>query len=145
MFSSGFGGCEGRAPRPPKFLQVYAVFGKNWPNNRLSPPLRVDVPMGNPGSATGVNFLLPVFSLHSVSVVLEPYVPLSQWFRRSDTQGSTQPHLVQQNLFIWQFLYQICVADWILSGTKSFLWCKEKFVVNFKIHQRSNDTENNCF
>ena len=29
--------------------------------------------------------LVPVFSGYSLSVVLEPYVPFSQWFRRSAT------------------------------------------------------------
>ena len=34
------GGHEGRAPPPgPKFLHFHAVFGNNWPNNRLAPPL----------------------------------------------------------------------------------------------------------
>ena len=34
------GGREGRAPPSGlKFLHFHAVFGKNWPNNRLAPPL----------------------------------------------------------------------------------------------------------
>ena len=33
------GGREERAPPPGlKFLHFHAVFGKNWPNNRLAPP-----------------------------------------------------------------------------------------------------------
>ena len=46
-----------RAPGP-KFLHFHAVFGNNWPNNRLAPPL------GNPGSANGVRFYMatvPIF------------------------------------------------------------------------------------
>ena len=45
---------EGRAPPGPKFLHFHAVFGKNWPNNRLaSPPLGLaPPPLGNPGSTT---------------------------------------------------------------------------------------------
>ena len=39
------GGREGRVPPPgPKFLHFHAVFGKNWPNNRLVPPLGVSAP-----------------------------------------------------------------------------------------------------
>ena len=41
------GGRKGRAPPGPKCLHFHAVFGKNWPNNRLAPP-----PLGNPGSTT---------------------------------------------------------------------------------------------
>ena len=44
-----------RPPSGPKFLYFHAVFGKNWPNNRLAPsPLGLaPPPLGNPGSATG--------------------------------------------------------------------------------------------
>ena len=37
------------APPGPKILHFHTVFGKNWPNNRLTPP-----PLGNPGSATAI-------------------------------------------------------------------------------------------
>ena len=50
------GGRRGRAPPfGPKFLHFHAVFGKNWPNNRLAPPLLglAPPPLRNPGSATG--------------------------------------------------------------------------------------------
>ena len=41
-------------PSGPKFLHFHAVFGENWPNNRLAPPLELaPPPLGNPGSATG--------------------------------------------------------------------------------------------
>ena len=30
---------DARPPSGPKFLHFHAVFGKNWPNNRLVPPL----------------------------------------------------------------------------------------------------------
>ena len=40
------GGARPSRPPGPKFLHFHAVFGKNWPNNRLAPP-----PLGNPGSA----------------------------------------------------------------------------------------------
>ena len=50
------GGARGTRATPsgPKFLHFHAVFGKNWPNNRLAPlPLGlVPPPLGNPGSAT---------------------------------------------------------------------------------------------
>ena len=44
------------APSGPKFLHFHAVFGKNWPNNRLAPPTLglVPPPLGNPGSATAL-------------------------------------------------------------------------------------------
>ena len=29
---------DARPPPGPKFLHFHAVFGKNWPNNRLAPP-----------------------------------------------------------------------------------------------------------
>ena len=43
MFSLRSGGSkggarDGRPPSVPKFLHFHAVFGKNWPNNRLAPP-----------------------------------------------------------------------------------------------------------
>ena len=46
-----------RAPPGPKFLHFHAVFGKNWPNNRLAPPPLglAPPPLGNPGSATGIS------------------------------------------------------------------------------------------
>ena len=30
---------DARPPSGPKFLHIHAVFGKNWPNNRLASPL----------------------------------------------------------------------------------------------------------
>ena len=33
-----------RAPSGPKFLHFHAVFGKNWPNNRLPPPFGISTP-----------------------------------------------------------------------------------------------------
>ena len=41
-------------PRPPAqyFFIFHAVFGKNWPNNRLTFPSGWRPPLGNPGSAT---------------------------------------------------------------------------------------------
>ena len=33
------GARDARPPSGPKFLHFHAVFGKNWPNNRLAPPL----------------------------------------------------------------------------------------------------------
>ena len=33
-----------RAPPGPKFLHFHAVFGKNWPNNRLAPPPGLGAP-----------------------------------------------------------------------------------------------------
>ena len=48
----GSRGVGGR-PSGPKFLYFHAVFGKNWSNNRLAPPLWfAPPPLGNPGSAT---------------------------------------------------------------------------------------------
>ena len=46
---------QGAPPSGPKFLHFHAVFGKNWPNNRLAPPPLglAPPPLGNPGSATG--------------------------------------------------------------------------------------------
>ena len=39
-FSGGSKGARGtRTPPGPKFLYFHAVFEKNWPNNRLAPPL----------------------------------------------------------------------------------------------------------
>ena len=35
-----------------KFLHFHAVFGKNWSNNRLTPPSWVGAPVVNLGSAT---------------------------------------------------------------------------------------------
>ena len=35
---------KGRAPSGPKFLHFHAVFGKNWPNNRLAPPFGLSAP-----------------------------------------------------------------------------------------------------
>ena len=49
------GGARDAPPPPgPKFLYFHAVFGKNWPNNRLAPPPSGvgAPPRGNPGSAT---------------------------------------------------------------------------------------------
>ena len=31
-------------PSDPKFLHFHAVFGENWPNNRLASPLGVSAP-----------------------------------------------------------------------------------------------------
>ena len=44
--SGGSKGGEGRAPPPagPNFFHFHAVFGKNWPNNRLAPPFGVSAP-----------------------------------------------------------------------------------------------------
>ena len=49
------GGAMDARPPGPKFLHFHAVFGKNWPNNRLAPPPLglAPPPLGNPGSATG--------------------------------------------------------------------------------------------
>ena len=47
--SGGSKGGVRDAPPGPKF-HFHAVFGKNWPNNRLAPP-----PLGNPGSATATH------------------------------------------------------------------------------------------
>ena len=46
-------------PSGPKFLHFHAVFGENWPNNRLAPPPLglVPPPLGNPGSATACIWL----------------------------------------------------------------------------------------
>ena len=71
------GGREGRAPPPsgPKFLHFHAVFGKNWPNNRLAPPPLglVPPPLGNPGSCTakpeGTDGFQSNFYWNSVSIV----------------------------------------------------------------------------
>ena len=38
------GGARDARPPGPKFLHFHAVFGKNWPNNRLAPPLGVSAP-----------------------------------------------------------------------------------------------------
>ena len=40
------GGARDTRPLPsgPKFLHFHAVFGKNWPNNRLVPPFRISAP-----------------------------------------------------------------------------------------------------
>ena len=48
------GGARDARPPGPKFLHFHAVFGKNWPNNRLTPPPfgLAPPPLGNPGSAT---------------------------------------------------------------------------------------------
>ena len=48
------GARPSRPPSCPKFLHFHAVFGKNWPNNRLAPPPLglAPPPLGNPGSAT---------------------------------------------------------------------------------------------
>ena len=48
------GGARNARPPGSKFLHFHAVFGKNWPNNRLAPPPLglVPPPLGNPGSAT---------------------------------------------------------------------------------------------
>ena len=64
------GGREGRVPPPtsgPKFLHFHAVFGKDWPNNRLAPPPLglAPPPLGNPGSATGY----PKQSHHSLKLI----------------------------------------------------------------------------
>ena len=41
------GGSRDASPLPgPTFLHFHAIFGKNWQNNRLAPPL------GIPGSTT---------------------------------------------------------------------------------------------
>ena len=42
----GSGGGASHAPPGPKFLHFHAVFGKNWPNNRLPPPLELAPPLG---------------------------------------------------------------------------------------------------
>ena len=56
---------EGRAPPGPTFLHFHAVFGKNWPNNRLALPSGLGAPpLGNPGSATGCD------NIFWVSVIL---------------------------------------------------------------------------
>ena len=40
LISGGSKGARGtRDPLGPKFLYYRAVFGKNWPNNRLASPL----------------------------------------------------------------------------------------------------------
>ena len=44
-----------------KFLHFHAIFGKNWSNNRLAPPLRGWCPpplLENPGSATAIHQIL---------------------------------------------------------------------------------------
>ena len=43
-----------RDVHPPgtKFFHFDAVFGENWPNNSLTPPLGLVLPLGNPGSTT---------------------------------------------------------------------------------------------
>ena len=54
-FSGGSKGGvrDARPPSGPKFLHFHAVFGKNWPNNRLAPPLGLaPPPLENLGSAT---------------------------------------------------------------------------------------------
>ena len=38
------GGARDVPPPGPKFLHFHAVFGKNWPNNRLAPPFGVSAP-----------------------------------------------------------------------------------------------------
>ena len=53
------GARDARPPCGPKFLQFHAVFSKNWPNNRLAPPLGLaPPPLGNPASATAMSKLL---------------------------------------------------------------------------------------
>ena len=54
-YSGGSKGArETRAlPLWHRFFHFYAVFRKNWPNNRLAPPLGLMLPpLGNPGSTT---------------------------------------------------------------------------------------------
>ena len=46
------GGVRDADPPGPKFLHFDAVFGENWPNNRLAPPMGLASPVGNPGSTT---------------------------------------------------------------------------------------------
>ena len=52
-------GARGTPLPGPKFLHFHAVFGKNWPNNRLAPPPLglAPPPLGNPGSATEFSLL----------------------------------------------------------------------------------------
>ena len=54
---------DARPPSGPKFLHFHAVFGKNWPNNRLAPPPLglAPPPLGNPGSATDLSSIGPFF------------------------------------------------------------------------------------
>ena len=57
------GGMRDACPHSgPKFLHFHAVFGKNWPNNRLvHPPLGlVPPPLGNPGSTTGGGYFIEI-------------------------------------------------------------------------------------
>ena len=72
MFEWGVGGRDSggskggtrdvHPPSGPKFLHFHAVFGKNWPNNRLAcPPLGLaPPPLGNPGSATGGGYFIEI-------------------------------------------------------------------------------------
>ena len=49
-------------PSGPKFLHFHAVFGKNWPNNRLACPSLglMPPPLINPGSATGGDYFIEI-------------------------------------------------------------------------------------
>ena len=60
-------GRQGHVPLGSKFFQFHAIFGKHWPNISFShPPFElVPQPRGNPGSATGLSFLIWTF-VHSV-------------------------------------------------------------------------------
>ena len=61
ILNGGSRGRKGRGPPGPKFLHFHAVFGQNWSNSRLAPPLR------NPRSATATY-------LECVQVVITVYV-----------------------------------------------------------------------
>ena len=66
----------GAPPSSPKFLHFHAVFGKNWPNNRLAPPPLglAPPPLENPGSATDHNI---IFEINSVDTLTEDPYPLT--------------------------------------------------------------------
>ena len=86
------GGCEGCVPPPsgPKFLHFHAVFGKNWPNNRLAPPPGLaPPPLGNPGSATVVHGRSTLEGYVTVTVYLQTKSSLSQsWNNYASVQST---------------------------------------------------------
>ena len=72
--SGGSKGGGEAASLGPKFLHFHAVFGKNWPNNRLVPPPLglAPLPLGNPRSVTGCG-TYGVFTLTVRFLVSESY------------------------------------------------------------------------
>ena len=55
------GGREGHAASPnPKFIHFHAVFGKNWPNNRLAPP---------PSGKSWIRHCIAMFSSETVTSI----------------------------------------------------------------------------